>query len=143
MSIADFVACVALASFAGFLGSIILSLLTYLVAQLWRWADDFETPDSVNWWTRLTMMILGRTWDGYYYMKRGSDKSFDEADGNLISGLIWAGIGFLVAVSVIQPLVAVSIAVAVSVLFLFRFVRRLNKKLEAHVSDANAHRSQQ
>lgn len=125
----------------GFISSIILSLLTYGVAHLWRWVDDFESPSSVNWWTRLTLAVLGRRWDGHYYV--GGRSSLDEGDGILVSSLFWAFASVVGFLSYLQAWVPAVLVPTVALVFVCRYVRRLNKKLEAHTSDANAHGSRQ
>lgn len=125
---------------AGFFGSLILSAFAYGACQAVRWVDDFEKGYGPNWWAQIFVGLCGRRWDGYHYRKERTGDCWDNAEGNLFTALASGVLAILVYIAYVQPLVVAILAVTALTIFLCRYVRRIHKKLNAHVGDKDAHK---
>ncbi len=119
---------------------IVLCGIGLLIAVIREWVDDYE-----NKYPNPVLYIVGRC-QGWGYSENLRNpytcetKSPHDGGVFVLQGIVTTFvISLLGFVGYYQLAITVSIVVVVALLFLIRFVKRLNKKLEQHTKDKKAH----
>jgi F0F1-type ATP synthase assembly protein I len=121
----------------GFGISVLFIVVSAIIQKTWLWIDDNDQVWD-NYFLVLYLKARGYTkkysGNNYYY----TEKLIDEEKLSLTDAFIaqlWIGMGIGILVWLYKYffMVAIVIMVLIGILFLTRYVRRLHKKLDAHL----------
>lgn len=121
----------------GFSISVLFIVVSAIIQKTWLWIDDNE-KDWDNFILVLYLKARGYTrkssGNGYYYTEKLINEEKQSLSDAFVDQLyLGMGLGFLVWLYKYYFIVAIVIMVLIGVLFLTRYVRRLHKKLDAHL----------